>query len=612
MRNPIFLLALLLAATLACGRDKQPDWVQVRSQHFTVVCNGNAKQAQHLADQFERMRLVFHTAFPHLSLDPAAPIVVIAVKDPQTFRALEPSAYLAKGRLEIAGLFLRAPDKNYVLLRMDASGDHPYATVYHEYTHLLLSKMEWLPLWLNEGFAEFYQNTEIHDKYTVLGQPSAGELLFLRQSRLLPLATLFTVDQNSPYYHEEDKGSTFYSESWALTHYLQLQDFKQRTHKLDDYMLLVSSRVDPVTAASRAFGDLKRLQSDLEHYIEQSAFAAVKLNTVLPAQDASFQTQPLTDTQAAAIRADFLAYNQRESDARALLDQVLRDDPNNTLAHETMGFLEFRAGHLEQAERWYDQAVKLDSQSYLANYYFSAIAMNLGQSDPGLDARIESSLQKSIKLNPSFAPAYDRLAMFYGMRRQNLDQAHILNAQAVQLDPGNIGYRVNAANVLDVMQRDADALAVLKAALPLAKTPGDIMEVQNALAAVQQEQSARQQNLDAARRFREASASEAQDAQPALPPPLPPLTGPHRTLAGTLLHVHCSAPASMDLDLQSAGKTIALHAANYYKIRFTAMGFTPTGELHPCTDLEGRHASVEYVVSASPKLNGVVAVELYK
>jgi hypothetical protein len=90
--------------------------------------------------------------FPQAHVDPGTPIVVLAVKDKKDFQSLEPEAYLAKGQIELAGLFLRAPDKNYVLLRLDAQGEHPYATVYHEYTHLLSSRAEaWLPLWLNEG-----------------------------------------------------------------------------------------------------------------------------------------------------------------------------------------------------------------------------------------------------------------------------------------------------------------------------------------------------------------------------------------------------------------------------------------------------------------------------
>ena len=65
---------------------------------------------------------------------------MLAIKDEKDFRALEPEAYLAKGSLKLGGLFLRAPDKNYVLMRLDAQGEHPYAVVYHEYTHLILSK----------------------------------------------------------------------------------------------------------------------------------------------------------------------------------------------------------------------------------------------------------------------------------------------------------------------------------------------------------------------------------------------------------------------------------------------------------------------------------------
>ena len=103
---------------------------------------------------------------------------MLAVKDKKDFQSLEPEAYLAKGQLEIAGLYVRAPDKNYVLLRLDAQGEHPYATVYHEYTHLLSSRAEaWLPLWFNEGLAEFYQNTDIRDREVLLGEPSTENIL---------------------------------------------------------------------------------------------------------------------------------------------------------------------------------------------------------------------------------------------------------------------------------------------------------------------------------------------------------------------------------------------------------------------------------------------------
>src|SRR5215813_14147424 len=106
--------ALLLAAPYASARDKADNWIQVQSPHFVVVTNAGEKQGRRIADQFERMRSLFHAMFPKIQMDSAgAPIVVLAVKDDKDFRALEPQDYLAKGSLKLGGLFLWATDKNY-------------------------------------------------------------------------------------------------------------------------------------------------------------------------------------------------------------------------------------------------------------------------------------------------------------------------------------------------------------------------------------------------------------------------------------------------------------------------------------------------------------------
>ena len=79
------------------------------------------------------------------------------------------------------------------------------------------------------------------------------------------------------------------------------------------------------------------------------------------------------------------------------------------------------------------------------------------------------------------------------MRRENLDEAHTLVLNAVQLDPGILHYRLTTANVLMQMQRPTDAIAVLKNAASLAKTPDEVNSVENLLEAAQQYQAAREQ-----------------------------------------------------------------------------------------------------------------------
>jgi tetratricopeptide (TPR) repeat protein len=620
MPKRLFLLLSLLTASLLSARDKTENWIEVRSPHFIVLSNSNEKQARHVADQFERMRLVFHAEVPRADVDPGVPIVVLALKDKKDFQSLEPEAYLAKGQIELAGLFMRAPDKNYVLLRLDAQGEHPYATVYHEYTHLLCSgAAEWLPLWLNEGLAEFYQNTEIRDKEVVLGEPSPENVLLLRRERLMPLPILFRVDQSSPYYHEENRGSIFYAESWALTHYLRVKDRQQNTNHLREYTELVSQKVDPVTAGTRAFGDLNQLQAALEKYVAQTNFFEFKGPLVTEVDETTFAIQAMSPAQTDAVRADFLAYEQRVKDAKPLLERVLQEDPSNASAHETMGYLEFRQGNLDEARKWYAQAIKLNSQSFLAYYYFAAITMNGARMDSETKPQVESSLRTAIKLNPSFAPSYDQLAVFFGMQRENLEEAHTLSLNAVQLDPGNLRYRLNTANILLEMERATDAIAVLQNAMSLAKTPDQVASVQNLLESARQYQSAREQmgrEQESAPAI-QSPVSETQSAQATSGAPKAPALeephGPRRGVKGTIKDVHCSQPAILELTVKGDGKTLPLHSNNYFKIQFSAVGFTPAGELHPCTDLEGMKARVEFFEASGKSVEGQISsIELSK
>jgi tetratricopeptide (TPR) repeat protein len=613
-RRLFLLVCVVFSPLLAPARDKPENWVEVRSPHFSVVSDSNEEQARRVADQFERMRSVFHTLFPKIPIDTLGSITVLAVKDKKDFRELEPAAYLAKGQLKLGGLFLRRADKNYVLLRLNAAGEHPYAVVYHEYTHLLMSRAEWIPLWLNEGLAEFYQNTDIREKEVALGQPSPENLILLSQNRLLPLATLFTIDHTSPYYHEENKGSIFYAESWALTYYLELRDSREKTNQLLDYAQLLSQHVDAVTAATRAFGDLKQLQSALEAYVRQGSFQYFRVGGT-DVDDSAFQFHVLSNVQADAVRADFLAYNQRTADARALLDRILQEDPNNVLAHETMGFLEFQEHHIDEARNSYAQAVKLDSQSYLAHYYFAAISMN-GPLDEAGEAQVEGSLRASIKLNPSFAPSYDRLAAFLAMHHRNLDEARMMALTAVELEPTNLTYRMQTANVLLQMERGKDAVTVIRNAMPLASSPQETAMAENFLRhaeeyAQAQEQSERfAQQLKAATPVTETDSRGAEVRGSAVHDEALP-NGPHHFVTGVLKDVHCNTPA-IDLNVIAAGKTLGLHSGNYFKIEYSTLGVALKKNLNPCADLEGKPAKVEYVDSAGKGPAAVMAIEIHK
>ena len=623
MCKQIAFLLLLFPVLNASARDTAESWLEVRSPHFVVLTDSSEKQGRHIADQFERMRSVFHTLFPKTNADSSSPVVVIAFKNKKGFQALEPEVYLAKGQLNLAGLFLRTPDKNYILLRLDASGEHPFAMAYHEYTHFMLSKdEEWMPLWLNEGMAEFFQNTDIHDKDVQLGEPSTEDILFLRQNRLLPLEVLLKVDATSPYYHEVQKGSVFYAESWALVHYLQITDNQAHTHHLADYAELMSKHQDSIVAAEHAFGDLKQLQKALEAYVRQANFQYFKMSAATGLDETAYKVRTVPVPEANAVQADFLAYTERTKDARALVDAILRDDPNNVSAHETMGYLEFRQGNMAAALKWYEQAVKLDSQSYLAHYYYAVMAMR--SEGPRHAAEAEASLRTAIKLNPTFAPAYDQLAALYAMQHEKLDQAHMLNLQATQLEPGNLIYRLNMANVLVEAERYQDAVRVLQAALSLAKNPREVAQVQNQLKEIQENQDVDDQATQpdhgaVAGGQANVITGKSDGIGPAaikLPAPKHPTEeshGPKLLAKGVITSVHCEAPAIIELKVEDGGKSISLYSNNYFKIDFMTTNYAPKDEFNPCTDLSGMKARVQYSATSDKSIDGqILFIELTK
>jgi hypothetical protein len=293
---------------------------------------------------------------------------------------------------------------------------------------------------------------------------------------------------------------------------------------------------------------------------------------------------------------------------------VLKADPDNAQAHETMGYLAYRDGDFGGASKWYEQAVKLNSQSFLANYYFAMMAMRDG--DSSNKPEVESSLRAAIKLNPYFAPAYDQLAGLLAMRHENLDEAHMLNLQAIELDPGNIAYRMNAAMVLMTMDRYEDAATVLRNSEKITTTATEAGLLQSRLKEIERMQAvgAHPNSTITVPPTGQADTETVNTVVDIIPKhPTEPLTGPKHTVVGVIHAVQCSYPAVIEFQIDGGKKPVSVYSNNYMKIDLTVLGFTPSGDMNPCKDFEGMKARVQYAESSDKTVDGqVIAVELRK
>ncbi len=644
---PVLLIGLLAVLTpLRSAAASAPQWFEVTSPHFRVVTDSSEKRGREVALQLERMRSVFQALLPAGADASEPPITVLALKNKKDFAAVEPAAYLAKNQLNLAGYFQRTQDKNYILLRLDADAEHPYAPMYHEYAHYTMRKAgEWLPLWLNEGQAQFYQNSDIHEKDVLLGRPSPEDLFYLREHRLISLPVLFAVDHTSPYYHDEQKGSVFYAESWALTHYLINSDWGKPRNRLSDYMHLLKAKTDPSLAAQQAFGDLRQLQKDLDMYVAHGEYKVFEAKMAVSVDATSFQSQPIAEAAADALRADVLAYSDRKPEARALIATVLQADPKNAQAHETMGYLSLREGDNSAARKWYGEAVQLDSQSYFAHYYYALTSL---QSREGDATQIESSLRAAIRLNPSFAPSYDLLAHVLAEDPAKKAEAHMMNVQAIGLEPDNLTYRLNAASVLISTQQFDSAIRVLETAKHVAKSPDDQQRIDQQLTMLahyndrpenhapvhtdgvtlsaksfprmQRGASARTMaipnNDGSMYLLKEDSAAPAEatvsaSASAETAADTPAVSG-HHSVQGVIRSVTCVFPSKLTLTVAQSdkGPDVTLTTANFFKLEISAVNYTPQGDMNPCNDLKDTKAKVDYADAAAGAPGVIVSIAL--
>jgi tetratricopeptide (TPR) repeat protein len=650
MRHPHFVrfyligVLLLVSTPPAAPAEKRPEWSRLRSPNFIVITNASDKQARRVAYQFEMIRSVFRQVFGMQGAAPDPPVIILAAKDAASLLPLLPEAYRQKGAMHPAGFYLGGEEKNYVALRLDASLNQeayePFQPIYHEYLHYLMRRsIAVLPLWLTEGLAEFYGNTRGTSKVVWVGVPSSSSLMILHEKQFLPLSTLFSVDASSPYYHEDNKTSIFYAESWALTHYLMTRDWRETTHRLSQFVALLGQKVDPTDAARRTIGDPQALETALRMYIERLGFTAAGFPPPPGIDKNSFVPEPLSDAESLAIRADFLVRNRRYAEARQMLDAALKANPKLAAAYESMGLLHAQQNQIEEANKWYSQAVALNSQSFFANYYYAANLMK-GKMDDDAASKAEASLRTAIKADPGFASSYDALALLFITRNRELEEARMLILHAVSLEPGNVHYRLRMAALLVKMDRVDDALRVVDFASPMATSSLERAEVQSAQTNIRLYQQYKQgvQDQKAAWAKMPATTQSAgtevtigarSSSDEGQPPVLrhrddnvangaearqkPELLSQLEVATGTVTEINCPHGGRLELTLTLASGPTRLYSDNYFKIPYSALNYTPQGILNPCVDMTGMRAHITYHrTKDDPKQGEIVEVQLLK
>ncbi len=272
------LAGFVTVFALAFAAPVRAAWHEASSDHFVIYAEQKPAQVRAFAERLER----YHGAMSFLfkgtgsKPSPSNRVTIYVVRDQKEVRKL-----FGGDNKFVAGFYIpRAGGTMAIIPKVD-SGDTEWdlsgeEILYHEYAHHFMygSSAQAYPLWLSEGFAEFYAQTKFEKDGSVgLGLQAlqrAGELAF---SVNVPIERL--LDTKAYLANKSKAHDEFYGRSWSLFHYLFFSE--SRKGQLSKYLALLNQRTPELEAAKQAFGDLAKLDRELGSYLKQKKLSYLKI-----------------------------------------------------------------------------------------------------------------------------------------------------------------------------------------------------------------------------------------------------------------------------------------------------------------------------------------------
>ena len=562
LRHWIVLSSLLFVFS-CCLRAAEPEWIEVRSEHFSVITDAGEKNGRHVAELFEQMRAAFGIIFVRTKINQPIPLQIIAFRNTKELRQYSP---LFKGKaVELAGFFQQGEDENFIML--DMSQEENWQTVFHEYAHLLLSgNFPPTAPWFDEGFAEYLSTMKISGGTVEIGHVIPGAEL-LNEASKFRLLDLFQVQHHSEtYYQSGQRRDMFYVESWLVTHYLFDTNQLSQTAR---YFILTNQQHMPIPeAVQSAYGiSLAEMEKTIWKNWQTGKLYAKrskdKISTTFSAT-----VRPLDSLEARAELADLDAHSI-DYQARAIhqFEEIVRQNPNQVTAQRGLGYAYLRNRDFSNAQQHFQAATKLGSSDPRA-YFYSAVLMQQTHGDAFGSKEFVQDLQRAIQLDPQYADAYHLLGLAM-MQNHKLPEAETNLRRAVELSPRNEMFLLNLAGLLMNEQKAEESTQILQT-LANGSNPAVAQQARSLLSY-------------------EALASKHNDVTPPAVVPVTQEGGPsaakaeaedteppvqlHDTdkrpmsyLSGKIVSVACSADASAVVTILSSNKSYRLHTSDRQKL----------------------------------------------
>lgn len=438
-----------VALALAAAMPGTAAWMRAETPHFVVYSDDKEAAVTKLAEELELTDAVLRRFHKVSEQDGAASnkltvYVLPNVRDIGDLCRCSGVYGFYIGRADGPAVF--TPRETFAVDKLDMS---PRNVLLHEYGHhfLLGTFANAYPGWFSEGYAEFFATLKIEPEAVLIGSPPQYRAWGIRDRYPVPMRALLDTSKRKSMAWQEREA--VYGKGWLLTHLILLD--KDRRAQFDAYLTALNTGVPSVAAATKAFGDLSKLDAVLDTYKNTKSLPALRIPlSVLSV--APPQVRALTAGEAALIRhrmksvrgGDRRIMRTAYGDARDAAGRYV-DDP---VAHGWLAEMAWRAGEHEAAVAAADRALAIDPRSLQALLYkgrAQVAAARKAKAAAPVWAAARRTIVAANKIDPdAAAPLVAYYDSFIAEKRDPTPAALIGLRRALQLVPQDDSLRIKA------------------------------------------------------------------------------------------------------------------------------------------------------------------------
>ncbi len=427
IRTLLTLTLLMLAPAVAAAKDKPvlpntEGWLEARTANFTLYSNARERTTRKTAVELERFRESLGRITQGLKLDAQVPTTLLLFRNDKDYA---PYRLDDDGNpLNVSGYFLSGPFQNYITMNATA-GSQPLRVVYHEYFHAVMkATLGDLPLWLNEGLAEYYSTFRTRGFLGVVevGHPIDEHVQYYRQVSRLHWPDVFRITPDSPSYNEGTRQGAFYAQSWLAVHYLCATD--ERARSLGRYLTMLRDGDDAEAALKEALGmDSVALGAAVEAYAETGS-NFIYWDVGADRQEVAVTVRTAAPAEILFRLGDLLARSGPAKSAKTHLEAARKAGWPDADVDNALGVLAMRLEQKEEATDHLRAAVASDRAPVEGHILLASLIVEEAAPQPGqpagsleklqgalLEARV--LLEAAVARQPESVPALVGMAQTY-------------------------------------------------------------------------------------------------------------------------------------------------------------------------------------------------------